>query len=300
MILLCFFLAPVTAQTTAPGGPEFTAVGFREVFRVADGFRLPSDVGLAADGRLFILDGTADCIRVYDRHGKFLYDLGSSDLLNQPLGLDVSSDGTVVVADSGNHRLVLFAADKQPPRFFPLPPTKTGEESDPTDVILTRDGGFAVVDNDHHRIIQLDQTGSLIWSTGTMGRNPGEFRYPFMLAGDQDGNIYAVEVINTGVQVLRPDGSFNHFIGGWGIEPGQFFRPKGIAVNGTADQVFVSDSYLGVIQTFNRGGEFLGLITDPQGKIIKFTTPVGLAVLGNRLYVVEMYSGQVIVLEKTR
>ncbi|BCO08305.1 hypothetical protein GF1_06810 [Desulfolithobacter dissulfuricans] len=295
LFLLCLLLPSALPATEQP----FPASRYRELFRLRDGFHLPSDVGVDRKGRIFVLDGTADRIRVYGRDGSHLLDLGTPNLLNQPLGLDVSASGDVVVADSGNHRLILFSATNKPPRIFPLPPAENGEAADCSDVAFAPDGSFVVVDNDNHRVLRLDRMGIPIWSRGVMGRNPGEFRYPFMLATDRDGRSYVVEVINTRIQVLNPDGSFGHFIGGWGIEPGQFFRPKGIAIS-PGGEVYVSDSYLGVIQIFDRGGSLRGIVTDPSGNIIRFTTPVGLTVSRNNLYVVEMYTGQVVVLEKIR
>ncbi|WP_456473524.1 NHL repeat-containing protein [Desulfolithobacter sp.] len=296
-LFLAWLLLP--SALLAATEQEFQAIRYREVYRISDAFHLPSDVGVDREGRVFVLDGTSDQIRIYDRNGSHIKDLGFSNLLNQPLGLDVSSSGDVVVADSGNHRLIFYSATNKPPRIFPLPPAENGEAADCSDVSFAPDGGFVVVDNDNHRVLRLDRMGIPVWIKGVMGRNPGEFRYPFMLSTDRDGKSYVVEVINTRVQVLNPDGSFHHFIGGWGIEPGQFFRPKGIAINPDGE-IFVSDSYLGVVQVFNLDGELQGIVSDASGKIIKFTTPVGLAATRKKLYVVEMYSGQVVILEKMR
>jgi DNA-binding beta-propeller fold protein YncE len=153
------------------------------------------------------------------------------------------------------------------------------------------------VDNENHRIVTLDRDGNMLWSKGIMGRNREEFRFPFMLDLDRDGNIYVVEVINTRVQVLAPGGAHLRFIGDWGIEPGQLFRPKGVAVS-PENEVFVTDSYLGVIQVFSREGKLLGAVGDATGKLAKFTTPVGIAVAGNRLYIIEMWNDRLLVLEK--
>jgi sugar lactone lactonase YvrE len=130
-----------------------------------------------------------------------------------------------------------------------------------------------------------------------MGRNRDEFRFPFMIDLDDDGNLYVVEVINTRVQVLAPDGAHIRFIGDWGIEPGQFFRPKGVAVS-DRNEIFVSDSYLGVIQVFSPEGQLLGIVGDETGNLVKFTTPVGLTVAGSRLFIVEMWNNRLLVLEE--
>jgi sugar lactone lactonase YvrE len=272
-------------------------VNYRQVLVIDDLMRLPSDVAVDGQGRIYILDGTASLVRVYDRKGHSVGTLGDKSVLKEPVGIDVSGGGDVLVADSGNHRLVLFPGNKSPPHFISIPSLPGEKPPDPTDAAFgSREGTFHVVDNDNHRILTLDRTGNIVWQKGTMGRNREEFRFPFMLDLDKDGNLHIVEVINTRVQVLSPEGAHLRFIGDWGIEPGQFFRPKGIAVS-DRNNVFVSDSYLGVIQVFSPEGRLVGVVGDEYGNLRKFTTPVGLAVAGGRLFIVEMWNNRLLVLE---
>jgi DNA-binding beta-propeller fold protein YncE len=115
-----------------------------------------------------------------------------------------------------------------------------------------------------------------------------------MITLDKQNYLYIVDVINTRVQVLNPDGLFVNFIGGWGVEKGEFFRPKGVTVD-INGRIYVSDSYMGVIQIFTATGEFYAAIGEPvSGKVKKFKTPVGIYVdRRNRLYVVEMFANKV-------
>lgn len=273
-------------------------IKYRQIMAINEVMRLPSDVAVDGQGRIYVLDGTASLVRVFDRDGNAAFTLGGASLLKEPLGIDVTTGGDVLVADSGNRRLVLFPGGKSPPRFIKIPSLPGDKLPDPTDASFgLPEEIYHVVDNDNHRILTVDQNGTMVWFQGTMGRNRGEFRFPFMLDLDSEGNIYVVEVINTRVQVLGPDGSHLRFIGDWGIEPGQFFRPKGIAVN-ERNEVFVSDSYLGVIQVFTPEGRLLGVLGDEYGNLTKFTTPVGMAVAEGRLYIVEMWNNRVLVLEE--
>ncbi|MHB8789590.1 MAG: NHL repeat-containing protein [Desulfobulbaceae bacterium] len=293
MPALLFFASVVQA-----GDDLFKVVAYRQVLAINELMRLPSDVAVDGQGWIYILDGTASLVRIYDRQGNSLFTLGGKTLLKEPVGIDVSAAGDVLVADSGNHRLVLFPEDKSPPHCIDIPSLPGGKLPDPTDATFgLREGTFHVVDNDNHRILTLDRTGNVLWSKGTMGRNRDEFRFPFMIDLDDDGNLYVVEVINTRVQVLAPDGAHIRFIGDWGIEPGQFFRPKGVAVS-DRNEVFVSDSYLGVIQVFSPEGQLLGIVGDETGNLMKFTTPVGLTLAGSRLFIVEMWNNRLLVLEE--
>jgi DNA-binding beta-propeller fold protein YncE len=291
VLLICISRGVPADELSPPGIPH------HKVLVINDVLRMPSDVAVDGENRIYILDGTADIIRVYDQEGNPLHTIGGSSLLNQPLGIDVSPDGRVLVADSGNHRLVLITPDGSPPLFMSIPLERGYKPFDPTDAAFGLQGEFHAVDNENHRIITFDPSGNLLRATGTMGRNPGEFRFPFLLDLDSDGNLYVVEVINTRLQVLSPEGTHIRFIGDWGIEPGQFFRPKGVALN-ERNEVYVSDSYLGVIQVFTQDGRFLGVIGDHAGNLIKFTTPMGLNFVNGRLLIVEMFANRIVVLER--
>jgi len=152
-----------------------------------------------------------------------------------------------------------------------------------------------VVDNDNHRFLIYDlSTLRLIKTVGQPGEDELMFRYPFFIALNQEQVLHIVDVINTRVQVVNPDGQFVRYIGGWGVEKGLFFRPKGIAID-RKDRVYVSDSYMGVVQVFESWGEFYGVLGDAgKNEVKKFKTPVGMFIGDNNLlYVVEMLAQQV-------
>jgi len=298
---LCFVLLPALllfASAVQAGEEPLKVVAYRQVLAIDDSMRLPSDVGVDGQGRIYILDGTGGVVQVYDRQGNSLFALGGNSVLKEPVGIDVSAGGDVLVADSGNRRLGLFPEGKSPPHFIAIPSPTGDKPTDPTDAAFgSQAGTFHVVDNDNHRLVTLDRSGKSVWSMVVMGRNREEFRFPFMLDLDKDGNIYVVEVINTRVQVLAPDGSHVRFIGDWGIEPGQFFRPKGVAVS-DQNEVYVSDRYLGVIHVFSQEGQLLGVVGDEAGNLSKFSTRVGITIAGDRLFIIEMWKNRLLVLEE--
>ena len=79
--------------------------------------------------------------------------------------------------------------------------------------------------------------------------------------------------------------------------PGNLFRPKGVVVDKT-NRVFVTDSYMGVIQVFTDLGRFIGVICE-NNKHKKFVTPVGIVLddKTKRLFVVEMRANKISVLK---
>jgi DNA-binding beta-propeller fold protein YncE len=270
------------------------AASVEHLFDLAGNFHSPSDVAVSAQGVAYVVDGLNHCVKSFDANGKFLSAIGKKGDVEgefkSPLGLAVGASGRVYVADSGNHRVQIFDPSGQFIAKIDLP-ALNGKPADPTDLVANESVNVCfIVDNDNHRVLRYDlETLELKQSYGTPGTKRREFHYPFMIAQTRDGDLGIVDVLNTRVQVLNPDGLFVTFIGDWGVDKGQFYRPKGIAID-AQDVVYVSDSYLGVVQLFDTTGRFLELVTDPETKKAKrFTTPMGLAIDGqHRLYVVEM------------
>jgi DNA-binding beta-propeller fold protein YncE len=276
---------------------ELTRV--KHLFDITSGFNAPSDVAVSKDGRIYVVDGVNNTIKVFNYDGKLRSSFGEEGSANaqfqRPLGIDIASSGKVYIADSGNHRVQIFNAAGQFDAEIKVP-ANNAKPGDPTDIVADESANRCyVVDNDNHRILVYDLTTfKLIDIFGQPGTGNREFRYPFLIAQDRDKDLYIVDVINTRVQVLNRNGLFVANIGDWGVDKGHFFRPKGVALDKTG-RVYVSDSYIGVIQVFDPSGAFLAAVGDIGAKRVKkFKTPVGIFIDHNfRLYVVEMFANRV-------
>ncbi|OHB75527.1 MAG: hypothetical protein A2Z25_07445 [Planctomycetes bacterium RBG_16_55_9] len=268
-------------------GPEGTA------------FNMPSDAAVGRGGALYVLDGVNHRVVVYDAEGQFRFHFGSRGSepgqLLFPLGIATAPDGRIFVADSGNHRFQVFAEEGKLIDAVTLPDGASGVPPDPTDVVVDPlRQRLYITDNDNHRILVYNFTMrscESVW--GGPGQGERQFRFPFLLDVSSQGYLFVVEPINTRVQVLNPDGKFVGFVGGWGVKPGQLFRPKGVAIH--ADRAFVTDSYLGSVQVFDLSGSFLGALGDADGEAMKFVTPTGIACdpERKRLYIVELKANRV-------
>jgi DNA-binding beta-propeller fold protein YncE len=269
------------------------------LFEITDQLNQPSEVAVSKDGQIYVVDGVNNRIRIFSSRGAPVSSFGREGAgdgeFKYPLGIDIAGPDRVYVADSGNHRIQIFDRAGGFIAKINLPGTDR-HAADPTDIAVdqTRNRCY-VVDNDNHRILVYDLSNlQLLDSYGTPGSGELNFRYPFLIALDKQNYLYIVDVINTRVQVLNPDGLFVNFIGGWGVEKGEFFRPKGVAIDKNS-RIYVSDSYVGVIQVFTETGEFYAAIGEPAtGKVKKFKSPVGISIdRQNRLYVVEMFANKV-------
>lgn len=295
----CLGLLAITFLAAVTPAHGIRLIHAKPLFEITDQLNQPSDVAVSKDGRIYIVDGVNNKIRIFDQNGGPLSSFGTQGAGNgefrYPLGIDIDAQGNVYVADSGNHRVQIFDPDGGFVAELKAPPQKD-HAADPTDVAVdaTRNRCY-VVDNDNHRILLYDLVQrKLINTYGTPGTGKRGFRYPFLIALDQAQYLYIVDVINTRVQVLNPDGLFVNFIGGWGVEKGEFYRPKGVALD-KKNRVYVSDSWMGIIQVFDATGEFYAALGDPiRRKVKKFEAPVGIFIDDRRrLYVVEMFASRV-------
>ncbi|MCF7975893.1 MAG: NHL repeat-containing protein [Phycisphaerae bacterium] len=262
-------------------------------------FNMPTDCAVAADGRLYVLDGVNNRVVVCAPDGTIQFQFGSQGSglgqLQFPLGITVSQAGEVYVADAGNGRFQIFSSAGQALEAVPIPKATSGSRSDPSDLVVDQNlHRLYVVDNDNHKLHLYNlqsKTFETVW--GSQGQGRRQFRYPFLIDISDKGYLFVVEPINTRVQVLNPQGKFVNFVGHWGVKAGQLFRPKGVAVVG--HRVYVTDSYLGRIQMFDVTGEFLGVLSDRAGAPIALTTPTGIAadIPNKHLYVVELKANQV-------
>ena len=294
ILLLSSFFILFTAPAYA-----IRLIPVRIIFEISGQLNKPSDVSVSKNGLIYVVDGVNHKIKIFSRKGTLVSSFGrkgsGSGEFRSPLGIDIDDSGKVYIADSGNQRVQIFGAKGSYIAEMKIP-DKKNHLADPTDVVVddSRNRCY-VVDNDNHHILAYDlSTFKLINTYGSPGTGKRMFRFPFLIALDSENYLYIVDVINTRVQVLNPDGLYVTSIGGWGVEKGEFFRPKGVAIDKN-NRVYVGDSYTGVIQVFESSGEFYGALGDPvRGGVKKFRTPMGLFVDHNkRLYVVETLANKV-------
>jgi len=297
MAFMGLLILPLLTTVTPVHGIRL--VDAKLLFEINDQLSQPSDVAVSDDGRIYVVDGVNSKIRIFNQSGQAMTSFGSAGSGNgefrNPLGIDLDRSGRVYIADSGNHRVQIFGPDGNFISAIAIKSTKK-HPPDPTDVAVDESRNRCyVVDNDNHQILVYDlATLKMISTYGGPGSEKRAFRYPFLVALDTAQYLYIVDVINTRVQVLNPEGLFVNFIGAWGVEKGEFYRPKGVALD-KEDRIYVSDSYMGVIQIFDSTGEFYAAVGEPaKGTVKKFKTPVGLFLdHRDRLYVVEMFANKV-------
>jgi DNA-binding beta-propeller fold protein YncE len=131
----------------------------------------------------------------------------------------------------------------------------------PSGLTIDRFGRLLVADTHFYRVLVYSPKGKILFQIGdgVQGTTPGRFGYPTDVVIDRAGNFYVAEYgENDRIQVFSPEGKWLRQWGGHGYEPGEFLRPRALAIDEN-DRLFVADSCNHRIQVF-----------DTQGKLLNF------------------------------
>ena len=124
---------------------------------------------------------------------------GSGDgMFNAPSGIATGPDGSVYVADSGNHRVQRFAPEGAYVNKWGSEGSGDGQFFYPQAIVVGLDGSVYVGNND--RIQKFTADGVFVFSGGSSGTDPGQFLEIAAVAVAPDGTIYAVDTENEDVQ----------------------------------------------------------------------------------------------------
>jgi predicted CXXCH cytochrome family protein len=265
------------------------------LFDLKAGFTHPSAVRISDQGRAYVLDGVNGRVVIFDRDGRKLEEITAppGTPFNLPMDLQLYQN-QLIVADSGNHRLLLFTLEGKFLKALTLSNTVEQQPPEPTGLAVI-DGVVYWSDRANSRICATAlQSGNQLRCWGEFGTREGEFRYPFMLTTDSDDYLYAVDVLNGRIQVFNERGRSFGAIERFGVKDKSLLRPNGISL-GDDELLMVSDTYNGKILLFN-GRSFAGLLQNQAGNTADFEQPVGIERWQDRLYVVEMARHRVSVL----
>ncbi|PKO90360.1 MAG: 6-bladed beta-propeller [Betaproteobacteria bacterium HGW-Betaproteobacteria-12] len=235
-------------------------------FKIGDDERGPltKPLGLDVDaaGNLFVADGTAKVIMVYDRNGKYLRRIGGPKVFERLSSVTVdAAGGRVFVTDIGGvssdqHKIHVFDSNNGT-HLFDLGKRGIGpgEFNLPRDVAIGSNGQIYVVDGGNFRVQVFDRNGKFMTSFGSVGKQLGNFARPKEIATDSAGNVYVVDAAFGNFQIFTGDGDLLMFIGERSERdgPARYMLPSGIYVDEDG-RVYMVDQWFKKIDVFRPAG----------------------------------------------
>jgi predicted CXXCH cytochrome family protein len=291
-------LAPLLASFAAAAeSPRFAgtpAMTFE--YQAEPAMRMPTAVGVAPDGAVYVADGVNNRILVFAQTAEFqqeIRDVGGQALAD-PISLKVDHSGALWIADSGHGRVVVRGPEGGLQREIRISEPPGAHPPDITDLALSPDGQLVwLADNDNHHLVEFDLRTETSRPLGRAGESLGQYFYPFMVATSATGDVFVSEPVSGRVQVHNAQGQAVGTLGTFGVELGQLYRPKGVAVD-SGGNVWVADGVMGVVQVFEITGILIDVLRDPAGKPLKFDMPCGIALdRDDNLYVAELTADRV-------
>lgn len=213
--------------------------------------------------------------------------LGSgSGAFRYPNGVAVSTNGTVFVADTNNHRVQAFSSEGGFLASWGGRGSAAGQFNFPRGVAVDQAGQIFVADTANHRVQVFSADGTLVRSWGGSGTGAGQFSGPYGVAVDAAGHVFIADTGNHRVQKFHADGTFVAAWGSLGTVGGRFQHPIGLAVSG--EHLFVSDLDNHRIQRFSLDGTFQTAWNSYGEGAGRLKRPFGVAVDGGgRVYVAD-------------
>ncbi len=267
--------------------------------RIISGIKAPRAV--AADGeRLFVLDGTGHLL-IYDRDGR---ELRRVQLVKTargfPAGIAVAPDGTLLVADTHEYRVLRLTRDgERLDAFGSGPGSAPGEFIYPQRFafhggeIFVSEYGFGP----NNRVQVFAPDGTFLRSFGEYGVEGAAFSRACGIVATEEGEILVADAAH---RILRwtPAGEYLGDFSRLGREPGAISYPFGMAMVGAYVVVVEYGNHR--LSRFTTEGGFAGLFTGSEEQIAGFKNPRDVACDGKYLFVADTGRDRVVRIELSK
>jgi len=210
--------------------------------------------------KIFIVDPEIAGLELIDlEKNTFEYFLPSGKgRLLLPINCNFDMDGNLYVSDVEREQVVIFDKDLKYAGEI------GGEENfKPTDVSIGGDTIY-ITDPKNNRINAYNRKSRKLLFSFPENASVGDenWLYNPMNLHVAGGHIYVTDFGNSRVKIFHQDGTFFRSVGSYGRRPGQFVRPKGIAVDHDLN-LFVVDAGFQNVQVFNEAGQLLMFMGGP-------------------------------------
>lgn len=179
----------------APADEDTRAFGPFGMAFDADGNLYVTDVGETLGHQIVVFDPEGTEIRRFGTTGRARQMSDMPGMFYFPNGIVVADDSRLLVGDSNNRRVQVFAAEDRAFDYF------IQTSGIPRGMVIDDSGRLYVVDALAHSVDVYSLEGERIVSFGREGVGPGQFRYANDVALDSDGRIYVSDRENNQIQV---------------------------------------------------------------------------------------------------
>ncbi len=252
------------------------------------GLREPHDAAFSPDGKLlFVTDMGNSRVRVFEAMTLRLKATFGEGELSRPHDAAFDQAGRLLVADTGNDRIAIYAVTGADAKFAGEIKGLAGPEG-----VAVAPDGRVVVTNTRGATLSVFRDGKLERSVGKRGARDGEFSNPHDVEVGPDGSVYVVDSGNNRVQVFDPE--FKHkatFGAALKLE-----GPKYLHLDG--ERIWLADEDHHRILLLDREGRALGQLgTGRRGQgANEFFKPEAVLARAPHVWVIDTYNHRIVLL----
>ena len=256
-------------DSALPGSPMSIPVSFPSKMRdtpvktIGTGLNKPTGIAVTDDGQVIVCEDMGHCVTVIDsKDGRKVRSFGSHGSgrgqLSRPEDVAITSKGTLLVTDWGNHRIQEFTMDGECISCVGSKGNSPLQFSDPHSIAINKTTGqVCVVDYGYHRVQVLNADLTFSHMFGSRGSGQGQFQCPHGIAIDSQGLVYVANSGNNRIQQFTPGGKHLSSFGTKGSAPGQLTCPLDIAVDDN-DLLYICEGDTNSrVSVFTTTGEFV-------------------------------------------
>jgi len=269
-------------------GPAWAQPELRATLTAELGYYLsqPHDAAFSPDGkRIYVTDMAYSLMRVLDAESLRPIDTFGRGELSRPHDAEFDRHGRLLVADTGNDRIAIYAVDGARPRLI-------GEWKglvSPEGVAVAPDGRVYAT-NTGAGTVSIFRDGKLERTVGSYGSGAGQFSRPHDIEVDRDGTVYVVDSGNHRVQVFDAEMRHRASVGAaLGLN-----EPKYLAFDG--DRIWLADEDNHRILLLDRNLKALGVLgSGRRGRLAtEFHKPEAVLARAPFVWVIDTYNDRIV------
>ena len=230
----------------------------------------PSGLAINQQGEILVVEEGNECVSVLRPNGTKKIIGSPADNLLPPHtlrmahGVAVRDNGAILVVNTREHCIATFTSEGGPYTSVGELGGGSLEFKEPMGIdIHPITKHVFITDYSNHRIQVLNQDLKFVTCYGYYGSDDGQFKNPWDVSFDSDGDVYIADSGNHRIQVFKyyPDKHkklvFLRKFGGEGKGEGQLSWPSSICIDKIENRVYVTEDNNHRVSVFTHLGKFL-------------------------------------------